>query len=140
MLQGVPWTAAAVRHPGVAKHPGSLEHIDDDHHPHEQGQRVRIDRRERFALVEHAEQVHQPAAREGDDRPVEPLADDDGVGDDKDRRRDRQVRHGAFRSPFPGGMSLQRKRTQKGTATWQSPPSAARIRGARPPRARKRTR
>ena len=48
--------------------------------------------RDRLLLVQHADQDQQPGAQQRDDRAIQPVAHDDEVGHDEERRRHPQRR------------------------------------------------
>ncbi len=72
----------------IFEHAGAARDRHQDHHAGEQPDGVPVDALERLVLVERADADHQRRADEGDDRAVELVPNDDGIGDAKDDGRD----------------------------------------------------
>jgi hypothetical protein len=72
----------------IFEHAGAARDRHQDHHAGKQPDGVPIDAFERLVLVQRADDDHHRRAEQRDDRPVELVPDDDGVGDAQDDGRD----------------------------------------------------
>src|ERR1051326_1770591 len=71
----------------VFEQTGAARNRHQNHHAGEESERIPVNPSDRLGLIKYAHHNHEAGTKEGCDRPIDPVGDDDGVRDREKTRR-----------------------------------------------------